>query len=376
MKPRITHVALTLVVVLWPILTVAQSAGEARPPADPLWVKILLGMAGGVIAALVTGFFGLRQTRKKFENDLKMMDGQLRRDITRLDHQISQQLVADIQRIDSQTKIQLSADIQKIERQIAEQLRAEARTQAARLRERYVNALPFHTGLLKQQISAVQDKLKNDREHKMQRWFKRIKNHCEGKLDSDDSQPADPFPPWCHYEGIFAMSTLYYTSVFFLYSQQLRSLSPFSELDTDYGEGLARELQKVGDAFARRGINEEEKGLWDRVQDNMGAAVRKGDWYKSYNEFSRIFIELEPPREDHVFLRALDFFGAYGDQPCALLDTEGAESIIRALEDLLHFLRTTEAARQRTNAELPHPRAQCAGTRDGDLDDRREDSDG
>jgi hypothetical protein len=62
----------------------------------------------------------------------------------------------------------------------------------------------------------------------------------------------------------------------------------------------------------------------------MGAAVRKGDWYKSYNEFSRIFIEHAPPGEDHVSLRALDFFGAYGDPSSwALLDTDGAETIFR-----------------------------------------------
>jgi hypothetical protein len=70
----------------------------------------------------------------------------------------------------------------------------------------------------------------------------------------------------------------------------------------------------------------------------MGAAVRKGDWYKSYNEFCRIFIEVGPTREDHTFLRALDFFGAFGDPPSALLDADGAESIVKALDDLSQFL--------------------------------------
>jgi hypothetical protein len=338
MRPSITQVALTFLVFLWPIATVAQQAGDARPLADPLWVKVLLGMIGGVITALVTGFFGLRQTKKKFENDMKIMDDQLRQDIKKLDHQINQQLVADIH---------------KIERQMAAQLAVEARTQAARLRERYVNALPFHTRLLKQQISAVRDKLDDhDQKHEMQRWFKEIKNHCEGQFHRDDPRVAS-FSAWCHYEGIFSMSTLYYTSVFFLYSQQLRSLSPFRELDTPFGKKLECRLQKVGDAFARRGINEEQGGLWDPVQDNMGAAVKKDDWYKSYPEFCRIFIEVGPTREDHVFFRALDFFGALGDPPQALLDIDGAAAIVAALDNLLQFLNTDEAAHRGMSMEPP-----------------------
>jgi hypothetical protein len=330
MKPNITQVALTLIVALWPIAIVAQPAGDARPPADPLWVKVFLGMAGVVGAAMVTSLFGLWQTQKKFKHDLQMMKVKQQED--------------------------LAADMQKIERQMTEQLRADVRTQAARLRERYVNALPFHTRLLMQQISAVRDKLAHDQEHKMQRWFKDIKEYCKGQIARDDPRTAW-FSAWCHYEGVFALSTLYYTSVFFLYSQQLRSLSPFRELDTAFGEELADHLQQVSDAFARRDMDEEHGGLWAPVQDNMGAAVKKGDWYQSYPEFCRIFIEVGPMREDHVFLRALDFFGAQGDPPRALLDADGAEAIVTALDYLLLLLTTQEAARRGTSAKRPHPRA-------------------
>jgi tetrahydromethanopterin S-methyltransferase subunit B len=320
-------VALTLVVMLWPILAMAQPVGPAGSTADSLWIKVLLP----IVLGLVAGFFGLWQSQRKFKQDIAMMNEQRREDLT--------------------------ADMSKIERQITEQLKADVRTQAARLRERYVNALPFHTRLLTQQMAAVRDKLAHDHDHKMQRWFKKIKEYCEARIDRDDPR-AGEFSAWCHYEGVFAMSTLYYTSVFFLYSQQLRSLSPFSELDASFGKNMEGYLQQVGDAFARRGINEEAAGLWDPVQDNMGAMVRKDDWYKSYPEFCRIFIEVSPRREDHVFLRALDFFGAHGgpaDPPQALLDKEGAETIVTALDDLLHFLAAAEATRWGTSAELAPP---------------------
>jgi hypothetical protein len=193
----------------------------------------------------------------------------------------------------------------------------------------------------------VTEKLEHHHKHEMQGWFKRIKAHCEDKIDRHDPQTAKKFSEFCHYEGIFALSTLYYTSVFFLYSQQIRSLAPFSELDPCFGAKLEGLLQQVGDAFARKGINEERGGLWPPVQDNMGATVKKGDWYQSYPEFCRIFIEETPTCEYHVFFRALDFFGAFDgafDKPsCALLDTEGATAIVTALEALLRFLPTNEA---------------------------------
>jgi hypothetical protein len=78
----------------------------------------------------------------------------------------------------------------------------------------------------------------------------------------------------------------------------------------------------------------------------MGALVRRDEWYISYPEFCRIFINIDHSRrDDHVFMRALDFFGGN-----PLLTVEAAMLIIRALDSLLDFLsgerRTREAAEQ------------------------------
>jgi hypothetical protein len=74
-------------------------------------------------------------------------------------------------------------------------------------------------------------------------------------------------------------------------------------------------------------------------------------------EVCRTFIEVAPTREDHVFLRALDFFGALGDLPHALLDPEGAEAIIKALDELLTFLGAQGARRGTSGSEAVEGRA-------------------
>jgi len=76
----------------------------------------------------------------------------------------------------------------------------------------------------------------------------------------------------------------------------------------------------------------------------MGAIVRKKDGYLTYPEFCMLFIDIEQPRRnDHVFMRAMDFFGA---DPGPLLTPEGARSIVNALETLVAFLKTQQEARE------------------------------
>jgi hypothetical protein len=56
---------------------------------------------------------------------------------------------------------QRQADVAKLELEIEARLRAEARTQAARLRQSYINALPYNVTLLRNQMMAVREKLAN-----------------------------------------------------------------------------------------------------------------------------------------------------------------------------------------------------------------------
>jgi hypothetical protein len=320
--------ALPILLTLLPFFAFAQPVSAPTVLAEPLWMRIVL--AGGVIAAFVAGFFKLWE---------------LRQQLRRIDHEISEKL---------------EADVTKLEVEMEARLKAEARTQVARLRETYVNALPFHATLLRDHISAVSVKLADPQSRsEMAGWFNEIKRYGARELFKDNDRGKGTVSPMefsarCHYHLIFAMSTLYYTSVFFLFSQRIRALAPFSEADSSFSDGLDRHLKAIGDAFARRNISgdperarreAEHNGLWETVQNNMGALVRKDEWYVSYPEFCRIFIDVDQPRrDDHAFMRALDVFGAYAGGP--LLTAEGANSIVTALNALLTFL-----AEQRANRE-------------------------
>ncbi|HYI93324.1 MAG TPA: hypothetical protein VEX68_07255 [Bryobacteraceae bacterium] len=158
------------------------------------------------------------------------------------------------------------------------------------------------------------------------------------------------FSAWLHYPLIFPMSTLYYTSVFFHFSQRIRTLAPFTEADSRLGDRLANHLRAVENAFARKDAQTdpaheaEKNGLWETVQNSMAAIVRKEDGYLTYPEFCMLFIDIEQPRRnDHVFMRAMDFFGA---DPGPLLTPEGARSIVGALESLVDFLKQQQEARE------------------------------
>ncbi len=128
----------------------------------------------------------------------------------------------------------------------------------------------------------------------MKTWFNDIKTYGSRELfpGRDPNAAAMEFSAWLHYPLIFPMSTLYYTSLFFLFSQRIRTLAPFTEADSRFSDGLDDHLRAVEDAFARKDVETdpareaEVNGLWETVQNNMGAIVRKEDGYLTYPEFA------------------------------------------------------------------------------------------
>jgi hypothetical protein len=133
-------------------------------------------------------------------------------------------------------------------------------------------------------------------------------------------------------------------------------------VDEELSRKLDDLLKHVGDAFARKnakGDPEEVKkevrdnGLWETVQNNMGAIVRKDDWYLTYPQFCRIFVDVEKrQRDDHAFMRALDFYGAFREEdPYPLLTVEGADGIVSVLNSLLSYLAEQRARREAAERE-------------------------
>lgn len=325
---------MVIVIKLSSLIAAAQAVPMAPAATEPLWLKLL---SGAVIAALITGFFKLWELHQQLKG------------------------------VGEEIRLKLQADVTKLDIEIEARLRAEARTEAAQLRQTYVNALPYHSTLLRDQMLALREKLADHKSrHEMAEWFLQIKQYGARQLfkDGDEKEPVSPeeFSARCHYLYIFAMSTVYYTSVFLFFSQRILSLAPFSEVDSALSNRLDQCLKDVGYAFARRnarGNAEQVKaevrdnGLWETVQNNMGAIVTKDQWYLSYPEFCRIFVDIEQSRrDDHAFMRVLDFYGAYDDKnPQPLLSVEGADGIVTALNSLLSFLAEQRATREAAERE-------------------------
>ncbi|HYI93323.1 MAG TPA: hypothetical protein VEX68_07250 [Bryobacteraceae bacterium] len=138
-------------------------------PSDPWWVQ--LAAYGGLVGAIVNWM----------------------------------QLRAQWGLIDREIKGQLAADLTKLEVEMEARLKAETRAQVARLRQSYVNALPFHATLLRDHMSSVGEKLSRDESRQqMKNWFEDIKKYGNRSMATETCSPAVTqrlrrwsFPPGC-----------------------------------------------------------------------------------------------------------------------------------------------------------------------------------
>jgi hypothetical protein len=86
----------------------------------------------------------------------------------------------------------------------------------------------------------------------------------------------------------------------------------------------------------------------------MAAMIRKDDWYLSYPEFCSIFVDIDHfrrdgqvyRRDDHVFMRALDYFGAFNWPPRPLITSASATTIVNSLNALLRDLENWRKSRE------------------------------
>ena len=171
------------------------------------------------------------------------------------------------------THLKFKEKIQQIQIQLAHQQAGKIATS----RLRYINPLRFFASTLSKRLVEIEDKLKNSSYGQVQKWFQQLKDHA------DSSRRMNGFPVWCCYEGIFAMTTLYYTCSYFQCAREVRFRSPFSELAPDYAKKLDECLSKVSEAFAWS-----DEGIWHPSQDVLGERFTKGEAKTEYEEFCRI----------------------------------------------------------------------------------------
>ena len=101
------------------------------------------------------------------------------------------------------------------------QARSLTEGQITTLRQTYITPLRYWASLLRKRIQELQAKEKSGTYAEVSSWFQKVKSHADGNERRND------FPFWSAYEGIFAITTLYWTVSYFLAARAVRYGSPF-----------------------------------------------------------------------------------------------------------------------------------------------------
>jgi len=208
------------------------------------------------------------------------------------------------------------AEIEKIKIQFSHQKAG----QIATLRQRYMNPLRYWASRMSNRLLEIEDKSRKSEYHMVQKWFKIIKDHADG------NKRMNGFPVWCYYEGIFAMTTLYYTCSYIQCAREIRFRLPFSEFDPDYSEKLDEHLSRVSEALGGIG------GIWDSSQEVVGERFTRGEAKMDNEELCRI-IDSHDEFKIAPFIRLIDVY-------IESLDGNKAESIRAALDELIRFVNS------------------------------------
>jgi hypothetical protein len=214
----------------------------------------------------------------------------------------------------------------KIREEIEAQRNARALDKIAELRERYLTPLRHYASLLSSRISELETKYKSDREAEIRRWFKTVKDQVTR------DQRRDDFITWCYYEGLFAVTTLYYTCSYFQCAQQIRQARPFLATRPRYQEKLETLLSRATDAFVWEGG---AAGIWAPSQELIGELFQHEGAKLTYAQLCGELVTDDPSRRA-PFFRPLDFY--WSD----LRAGEVTAALRSALDQLRAFLDTTD----------------------------------
>jgi hypothetical protein len=226
------------------------------------------------------------------------------------------------------SRASLDSELEKIEGQINAQEDVRSRQEIADLRRRYLVPLRYFATVLSGRLAEVEDKLSSpEKGAQLRGWFETVKKHVTA-----DSRLGD-FDAWCYYEGIFSMTTLYYTFSYFHWANEIRLNRPFSGLRQDFGHALEQTLTRVGESFVWV-EDGETLGIWGPSQEIIGELFTRDGSQLPYTEMCREFSAAEASRRAPYF-RPVDFYRQ--DLP-----GERCEPIRIALDQLVEFLDREE----------------------------------
>ena len=105
------------------------------------------------------------------------------------------------------------------------------------LQAKYITPLRAAIVTLSRRMGEIEKKFQEDSYGEVSEWFKVAKDHVVGDERKDD------FQKWCYYEGTFALSTIYYTGMYFRCVHDISAHAPFRQLASSYSSDLERQLE-------------------------------------------------------------------------------------------------------------------------------------
>jgi hypothetical protein len=213
-------------------------------------------------------------------------------------------------------------EVQRIREQINLQKEVERREQITALKQKYLAPLRYYTQMLARRFEELRNKFSSPEEQRVRNWFKLIKDHV-----SQDERHRD-FAAWSCYEGVFSVSTVYYTCCYFQCARDLMAHVPFREILPSFSVALENNLAKVGQAFI---WDNGETGIWPPLQEVIGDSFTTAPGSRmSYAEMCRDQDTGDAFRRA-PYLRPLDFY--WGQ-----VKPQNAADIAGVLNEMVQFL--------------------------------------
>jgi hypothetical protein len=219
------------------------------------------------------------------------------------------------------SRANLVGEIQKIQEQIDAQEAAEARAAIAELHQRYLTSLRHYADTLRRRLAELGVKFGSDRNPETRGWFEKAKHEVNREARTTD------FITWCYYEGLFAVTTLYYTCSYFHCAHEIRSRRPFAPSRPLYTELLEAHLARVTEAFV---WDDGREGIWAPSQEVIGELFRLDGVKLTYAQMCNELAADEASRRA-PYLRPLDFYWLH-------LTVANIAAIASSLDELVAFL--------------------------------------
>lgn len=215
-------------------------------------------------------------------------------------------------------------EVQRIQVQIDAQKQAERRDQITALKQKYLAPLRYYAQMLAHRMDELNAKFTSPEVARVRGWFQQLKDHV-----ARDHMNAD-FAVWSCYEGVFSVSSIYYTCCYFQCARQILAQAPFREIVPEFSVELERRLVNAGQAFV---WDAGETGIWPPLQEVIGDAFTTAQGARmTYADMCRDQDNNDAFRRA-PYLRPLDFYREY-------LQPQNAVDIGTVLKELVQFLDT------------------------------------